>query len=354
MRVNWPGCDTAPLLANAGGVGYYRVAYDTALAARLAAQFGQLSVVDQVSLLADGFALARAGQQPLAVYLDLLQALPSLKEPARTALYSLAIQQLRELELAFRGTPAEPALQRAMRALFTPALEALGWQSVPGEDAQTQALRAGLILTLARLGHTATQQAAFERFDAALPSSSSLPPDIRRAVLGAGARSADAARFDQLLQALKQADSERERWLLANALAQVQQPELALRLMDAAIAGELPRLQAGNLPGAVAENPVHGELVYEHVRRHWAAWSALAGDGVFGGRNWLLPQSAGQLADAAWAERLRADQRALAGPTGASSAATVGARIEARHRLREREATGTAQQLTRRYPQDSP
>ena len=79
-------------------------------------------------------------------------------------------------------------------------------------------------------------------------------------------------------------------------------------------------------------------MSYAFVLDHWAALAKAAGDGVFGGRNWLLPGTAYWSADAALAQRLLADQARLTGATGESTARRVAAGIEVRRRLREREA----------------
>lgn len=85
-RFELPGCTDEPLRANAGGKGYYVVAYDSAQRARLAAAFPTLPPADRVTLLSDSFLLASSGLQPMADHLGLLAALPQVRGSDRAAL----------------------------------------------------------------------------------------------------------------------------------------------------------------------------------------------------------------------------------------------------------------------------
>ncbi len=67
-------CDE-PLRANAGDVGYYRVAYDAPTLAANQRGFAGLPEADKIALLDDQWALARAGQAPLSAYLALAGAM---------------------------------------------------------------------------------------------------------------------------------------------------------------------------------------------------------------------------------------------------------------------------------------
>ena len=101
-----------------------------------------------------------------------------------------------------------------------------------------------------------------------------------------------------------------------------------------------------NRISATAE-PAFAALSYNFVLAHWEAYKKLAGDGLFGGQHWLLPDAAASSNDPAMARRLIADQQRLAGAAGASAAARVAAAIHIRARLRDREAPALAAALAR-------
>jgi aminopeptidase N len=337
--VPWPGCGDEPLRANAGGKGYYVVAYSPAMRARLTAGFAALSPADRVTLVSDSFALATAGRQPMADHLDLLASLPLVDDASRPALFKMAATHWRQLDRALHDTAVQVALRAAGRALFGPELARVGWQSAPGEDSEIQTLRADLIEILTVLDDAPTMDAARQRFAVALdPSSGELPAAIRGPVLAAVGRHATEAEFESLMSALRRSESEEERWLLMDALASGQDRVRAQRLLDEALSGRLPPSQSTALPGRVGDNPALVSLAYRFVLAHWDALARLAGDGPFGGRHWLLPSSAGSSSEPAMAQQLLLDQHRLAGTSGASSAQRMAASIQARHRLREREA----------------
>jgi aminopeptidase N len=345
QTVSFPGCEPLPLLANAGGRGYYRVDYDAPLRARLASSFTTLAPTDRVALLADSYALASAGRYPMADHLTLLAALPQVKDTSRAALFALALAQWQALDVALAGTVAQEPLRAASWALFGPELERLGWHPTAGEDSEQQTLRADLIRHLARFEHAPTLAAAQVRFDAALAGAASVAPSMRSAVLAAAGRMATEAQFEALLAALHSSERQEERWNLLNALASGGDAQRAQRLLDESLSGRLPGDISSSLPGALGRHGAHAALAYSHLVTHWDAYKRLAGEGPFGGQHWLLPDIVASASNSAVASRLVADQQRLAGAAGASTAARTAAEINNRSRLREREAAALAAAL---------
>ena len=346
QRVAWPGCDAEPLLANAGGAGYYRVRYDAASQARLAAAFPALGPADRVALLSDSFALVLAGQRSVAEHVAVLAALPRVNDASRAALFMQASMQWGLLEATFDGTPAQAAIRAAGQALFAPELARLGWQPAAREDSETTRLRGKLIERLAALDDEATCAAARQRCaDALSGKTAQVPASIRAAVLWAVGVQAGDDEFAALLGALRSAESEEERWQLAEALAAGRDAGRARRLLDEALSGRLPPNMSAALPGMVGRARGQAPLAYQFVRDHWSALALVAGEGPFGGRHWLLPGSAWWSNEPGAAQQLLDDQQRLSGAAGASTAAQAAAAIEVRQRLRGREAATLAQAL---------
>ncbi len=346
QSLSFAGCEPLPMLANAGGRGYYRVDYAPELRTRLVASFNTLAPADRVALVADSYALAHAGRTPMAEHLALLAAVPQATDSSRAALYAMALTQWQALDVALVGTAAQEPLRAAGRALFGPELQRLGWAPAAGEDGETQTLRADLVRSLARFEHAPTLAAAQARFEAARAGAASVAPSMRPAVLEATGRSATEAQFDALLQALRSTDRQEERWNLLHALAAGKEPQRAQRLLDEALSGRLPNDISSSVPGALGREPTLAALAYRHVLKHWETYKRLAGEGPFGGQHWLLPNAAAAASDSAVARTLVADQLRLAGAAGGSSAARIAAEIDNRSRLRVREAATLAAALT--------
>jgi aminopeptidase N len=344
-RFELPGCGSEPVLGNAGGRGFYRMRYETAHAQALARALPALPAVDRNVLLADGYALAQAGAQPLAAHFELLAQLPGVKDAGRAPLYATATRQLLAMDSALHGTPSQAAVRRATLKLLAPELQRLGWQPAPDEDAEVTRVRPLLIEALAELGDAAVIKAAQAKFNAALAAESAVHPSIREAVLKAVARGGRAADVDALWSALRKAERQQEMWALVSALAAQPQAAQIERLLKASLGNSLPPDLALDIVGFVARSPVHAEAAYRFAVQHWRELAAKGGSGVFGARQGLLPDAAQGTSDVQAAARLRADQARLAGPTGRVSAERTAAGIEVRAALRTREAQRLAAAL---------
>ena len=337
QTVELPGCSSEPLLANAGGIGFYRVRYGDAQRRALSARFTQLPAADQVLLASDAFALAQAGELPLDHWLDLLARIPGVIGPARTPLFELAGQSLGFFDDVMRDTPAEPLLRAAGRRLLAPELTRLGWDARRGDDAQTLALRGTLITLLARFDDAPTIAEALQRFDAAESGRTPLAAPIRAAVLQAAGMHADRARFDQLLAHFKAAGGEEDRWVYASALAGGRDAQRAEELLALALGGVTTPNIALALPRLVSDRSPFGGQSYAWVLANWEALAALAGDAMFA-RHGLLPGAASAFSDPARAVQLVADQQRSAGADGAVPAARAAAAIALRAAVRQRDA----------------
>jgi aminopeptidase N len=332
-----PGCRDVPLIANAGGIGFYRVKYDAALTRALAGRFVHLAPVDQVTLLSDTFALAQAGELPMESWFTLVAQIPQVAGPARTTLFDLAGTGFDFLDDALAGTPTQPLLRAAGRRVFGPELARLGWIERHGDDPQTLKLRGALIARLARFDDTPTIEEALKRFDADESGRAPLPASIRSQVLEATGMHADRARFDQLMARFKASGGEEDRWMYATALAGGRDEQRARELLAASLAGVTTPNIAIGLPGLVSSQSPFDELAYGFTLDHWDALAQIAGS-VMWGRFWLLPNAASRFNDPARAAQLIDDQRRKAGADGAMPAARIASRIALLSTVRQRDA----------------
>jgi aminopeptidase N len=346
QNVELPGCVRAPLVVNAGGVGFYRVHYAPAERRALADAFTRLAPPDRLTLLSDSVALAQAGHVTWPDAFDLFAALPKVNDASRPALFDIAIRALQFLDTALAGTPAQARLRAAGRALLAPELQRLGWQPRAGEDPEISRLRGALIESLARLDDANVAREALRRFDADAAGRAALPASTRAAVIRAVGRAADGAHFDTLLERLRRTDSEEDRWTYARALATGLDAQRATRLLQVTVDGSLPPNIAAAVPGLMGEHSPHTALAYDFTLNHWDKLAALSG-GVFGDRTSLLPDAALGFNDAARAKALVTDQAGKAGADGAAAAAKAALQIEMMARVKERDAETLAAYLER-------
>jgi len=340
--LRFDGCAALPPIANAGGAGFYRVAYEPVELERLAKRFADLAPADRVTLLSDTLALAQAGQAPMAAYFALLAQVPQVRDASRGVLFSLASAGLEFLDRAMAGTPAQGTVRGAGRTLFAPELARLGWAPASTENAETLKLRATLIAALGRFDDQAVIAHARGLFDLDESGQAALAPSIRSAVIFVTGMHADRLRFDQLLARLKAATGEEDRWSLASALGASRDEGRAREFLSSAVAGLTTPNVASWIPSLVASESPFGELAYGYVLSHWAALAELAGSD---GRNWLLPGAARGFNDADSARRLIVDQAREAGADGAAPAARIASRIELLAAVKQRDAAGLEQAL---------
>jgi alanyl aminopeptidase len=221
--------------ANAGGHGYYRVAYAADGLQRLAAQ-PTLGDAEAMALLDDARGLHQAGRLDTAALLALVQRFAA--HPRRD------VRDLSAAVLAHLQPLAEPAQRDAYAAAWQTAFgaqaRALGWLPRPGDDDDAALQRQQLLPRVADLGEDSALRAQARTLAQAwLADRNALPPAARGAVLAGAALDADAALVDALLAATRATADRPERADLLAALGRVRDPALAARvrtvLLDPAI-----------------------------------------------------------------------------------------------------------------------
>ncbi len=230
-----------PLRANAGNVGYYRVAYDAPTFEANRRAFAALAADDKIAMLDDQWTLVTVGQAPLSSFLALANAMGAERN-ARA--WEQIVGSLGDLERGTRGTPQHDAVAAYARTLIAPLLGVLGWDAQSGESVATGELRRRVIGALGTFGDAPTIAQARTRFDRAVTDPASTPADMRAVLRGIVATNADAATFDRL-HALAQ--STKDPTLAAAyraSLMRVRDPQLAERALQIALSSEVPPQQA--------------------------------------------------------------------------------------------------------------
>ena len=234
-------CDE-PLTVNAGGTGFYRVAYDDATLAANRAHFGTLPDADKIVMLDDQWALAESGAAPLGTYLALASA---MGDDIDARAWTQITEALTAIEIDERGTPGHDAFAAYARGLVRPVFDRLGWDAKPNEAPSTQDVRRAAIADLGTWGDPAIVGEARRRFSAAVAGTAPLSLEARGVVLPIVAHYADRATFDQLHAFAKASRDEAEARVAYGALADVRDPALLNEALDILISSEMPPQTAG-------------------------------------------------------------------------------------------------------------
>ena len=320
----------APLKANLGEDGYYRVEYDAASLKPLIADFTQFDATDRVNLLGDQFALFLAGRAPLGTYLDML---PALKGETNIAVWQDTLSHLRRLDILLRGAPARPAFRAYARGLIKPEFDRLGWQEKPGESFLDTLLRPDVIGALGQFDDPDVKAEAKARFAAFLTNPASLPPDLRDPVVAIVGHNADQATYDQLRKLGEAAPDTESKLRYFFAMASAQDPALIAETVKYASAGQVPNGRVAYLIASTSRNSDNPDLVFKLVQADQAAIRAHLTEQA---QNFLLPAAAMASSSAITARAVVSDP---------ASHASIGAKIMA---ARVADAIATSAELQQR------
>ena len=242
-----------PALVNAGQKTYGRVLYPAGAIAALSAALPKLQAADQYGLLNDTAALGFAGYQSASDMLGLMAALPV---DADAIVWQRALTLLSEIDGHYADGAAKTAFRAYALKLLHPISAKLGFAARAGEDGNIQILRMALVRIQGRFGDAATIAWAKKTMD----DEAGNPVD-RRAALDVVAASADAKAFDALLARARAEKDPLAKQHIFEALAGVQDPALAKRMIEIAFGNDPP---AGTTPSLLYElGSNHPDLAWD-------------------------------------------------------------------------------------------
>ncbi|HXX32606.1 MAG TPA: M1 family metallopeptidase [Myxococcaceae bacterium] len=215
------------VVANDGGLGYYRVAYAPALRKALLEHPDRLDATEWVGLAGDTEALARRGDVPVGEALALGARLVKDRD-AEVVAAGLAL-----LELVHRDT-LPPELRAAYAArlelLLGARARALGWRERTADSLDERRVRPVIVPRVAREGPDAVLRSEARRLaEAWLQDPRAVDADMVGGVLGTAGEAGDAALFDRLLEAARTRPTRQERAQAIAGLGRFQDPALAAR-----------------------------------------------------------------------------------------------------------------------------
>jgi puromycin-sensitive aminopeptidase len=261
------------VVANGGGTGFFRVAYDAGELAALRANLRALAPPERIQLLSDEWALVRSGDRDLGAFLDLCAGFAG--EDDHAVLDEL-VARLAAVEHRFVADADRPALQRFVARLFRPQLDATGWDAAPGEPDAVRLRRAAAVRALGLVAREpAVIREAVARLDRWLAGDrAALEANLHELAVTAAARSGDAARQERL-RALFRAEPDpafRRRYLMA--VASFEEPALAqagIEHLFAAAEG-VPLQDVAFYLGALLGNRTARDDAWARLEREWDAF----------------------------------------------------------------------------------
>jgi aminopeptidase N len=261
------GC--APwVFANAGAQGYYRTAYAPDLLRALAPHVATgLTAPERLSLIADEWALVRAGRHTMADYLALAAGYGG--EQVKGVLAEVT----RRLEFAhdyLTTTASRPQFEAFLRSLFRPLFDQTGFSAGPADSDARRALRATLVDVLGRVGEDADLVAASRAaLDRALGEGPPLDPTLAGAIVRIAAAHGDARLFERVTAAANRAGTPEEHYRYRYALAEFRDPALVERALELTLSPALRSQDTALYIAGFFRNPSARDRAWSFVTAHW-------------------------------------------------------------------------------------
>jgi puromycin-sensitive aminopeptidase len=256
----------APVVVNAGGHGFYRVAYDPALRSRLTSEvLGALDTLERYNLVDDAWNEVVAGRLAAADYLTFVEGFVDDR--------ALAVWQ--SILVGLRGCgrllddAAYPAYQERVAALLRPVVADLG-DPVEGEDDLRAKLRGAVLGALAILGGDADARARGRAlYDASQDDPERVHPELVSAATSIVAATGGDDDYERLLRGYRDGPTPQDQLRHLNALAEFDDEALVLRTCQLAMTSEVKTQNAPFLLASCIANRRHGAAAWRFVRQHW-------------------------------------------------------------------------------------
>jgi puromycin-sensitive aminopeptidase len=254
------------VVVNAGGHGFYRVAYSPELLGALGDRLAELAPVERSLLVDDTWASVLAGSTPATAFLDLARRFATETDPAVWTTLSGALVSIERILDGDDRT----RFRAWVRELVQPSVEKLGWEPAFGESellAQTRQL----VLALAGgIGDDPQVQAKARRvLDQAL-AGDQVDPNVAAAAVSIVAGTGTEADWERYVERFRTTTSPQEQLRYLYALGQFSSAELAERTLAMC----LDEVRSQNAPFVVFHLLANREvnvLAWEWVKEHWDA-----------------------------------------------------------------------------------
>jgi puromycin-sensitive aminopeptidase len=265
--------EIAWVVANAGSTGFYRVAYDAAALAAIAANLQALEPSERIGILSDEWALVRAGERDVAALADLLLAFAGEQDHA---VLEEVVGRLALIEQRLVTEEDRARLRRVVAGAFEAGLRATGWDAPPGEPDTVRLRRAALVRAVGGIGRDpGTVAEAAARLDRFLAGErGALEANLHDAAVVLAARAGDAARYDRFVTLFERETEPTFRRRYLFALAAFEEPALVARAIDLAFSDALPLQEAAGFSGALLANPAAREAFWARLQREWSRFHA--------------------------------------------------------------------------------
>ena len=250
------------VVVNAGGEGFYRVAYDDELFTSIVERLPDLDPIERFSVVSDTSAEMLAGRIAAADYLDLVER---LGDESEIDVWMAALSGIDEIDRVISSDDRE-ALRSFVRNLVAPKADQLGWHPDDDESDRTRALRGLLLRSLGNLGEDREVIETARRIDEEPGESDVEVVDAASAIV---AGHGDLDDFERFLERSRNADTPQRKVKYLRLAAQVPHRDVPRRLFDQVLSGEVRSQDSFWLLAVLLGHRENGPRTWELVTEHW-------------------------------------------------------------------------------------
>ena len=255
----------APVIVNAGGHGFYRVAYDAVLRARLADALGDMNTLERYSLVDDAWAATVAGSLSAV---DMLTFLEEFSDEREHAVWQAVVIALRGISRLI-DDDALPAFQHRVRELVRPTLAELG-EPQAGEGDLAAKLRGLLLSTAGVLGRDEFIIGICRGLlESSAEADNDVDPELVAAATSVVAATGTVADYERLQHGFLTASTPQEQLRQLYALTEFDDEALILRTCAFALTDNVKTQNAPFVLRMAMANRRHGPAVWEFVKDNW-------------------------------------------------------------------------------------
>jgi len=253
---------TATIVVNAGGPGFYRVEYSTELLTRITQSLNELNTLERYNLVDDSWNAVVAGSITTADFITFAKGFEGERELSVWQAMGIALRGLSRLVSA----DAEPAFERFVVALISPALSDLGWVPAADESDLTSKLRGLLVQLVAIQGN---HSSAAKKCRDILFDGTSQDPELMAAATNVVAATGDEQDYEWFMERYLNPTTPQDQIRMLYALAEFDDADLITRTAEFAFGGTVKTQNAPFLINRCIANRKHGMLAWDIMCKNW-------------------------------------------------------------------------------------
>ena len=255
----------APVIVNAGGHGFYRVAYDATLRSRLAGALGDMNTLERYSLVDDAWAATVGGSLSSVELLTFLEEFGDEREHAVWQAIVIALRGISRLI----DDDALPAFQLRVRTLVQPALAELGEPQADESDLAAK-LRGLLLSTAGVLGRDEfVIDLCRDLLESSTEPDNAVDPELVAAATSVVAATGTVADYERLQHGFLTASTPQEQLRQLYALTEFDDEALILRTCEFALTDNVKTQNAPFVLRMAMANRRHGAAAWGFIKDNW-------------------------------------------------------------------------------------